>query len=89
MNLTTGRPAWRIRYIVVDYMTLHSHYDIGFLIPQVSQTVPVAPFENPLAGAFPYLLDQVGFYAAQEIRDDPRSRKIYIFDIDDIMQPKI
>ena len=76
--------AENIRYVVADHTVIHSRYNASFINLLFGKVEPVRTFDNPLGGAFPYLLDAVGLHGAEDISKDPRSRKIYIFDIQQI-----
>ncbi len=74
----------KIRYLIVDYSVLHSNHGADFTFQLMGKVTPVASFENPLGGAWIQIADQFGWEKHEAIVQDPWSRKIYIFDIQEI-----
>ncbi len=76
--------AENIKYLILDYSTIHFKYGTAFTNSVLGKVKPAAEFDNPRAASLPYLLDEYGFEKAKEIAQDPWSRKIYIFNIEEI-----
>ncbi|MBI3312895.1 MAG: hypothetical protein HYZ83_01480 [Candidatus Omnitrophica bacterium] len=75
-----------IKYLIVDYSTLHSKYRAGFTRDFLNKAEPVAVFLNPRGTAFAYLLDEYGLYKAEKISRDNTSGKIYIFSLPELLK---
>ena len=70
-----------IRYVLVDYSTLHSKYGCAFTAALPEWFKPRAVFSNPRGVSLPYLLDDFGLAGSLKISQDSRSQEIYVFDI--------
>jgi hypothetical protein len=73
-----------IDHLIVDYSTIHSKHGMEYTASLVGKIQPLATFPNPSGTAFAYLLDHFGLKKSLQIANDPRSKEIYIFSIDDI-----
>lgn len=73
-----------IDHLIVDYSTIHSKHGMEYTASLIGEVEPLATFPNPRGTAFAYLLDNFGLEKSLQIASDPRSKKIYIFSIDDI-----
>jgi len=73
-----------IKYVVVDYATLHSKYGMDYTAAFTKKFKPLARFANPRGRSLAYLVDEFSLRPSFPVAQDPSSSEIYVFEVETI-----